>query len=137
MVDLPYSSKRTLIFDLDETLIHSFDNQDEVGCNEVVFIKLDPDEDPVPVGINIRPFARECLQEAAKFFQVILFTASEKDYADPIIDLIDPDRKLISARFYRSSCFYYNGSWVKDLRIFKKPLSDIAIIDNSIPAFRF
>jgi len=61
MVDLPRSSQRTLIFDLDETLIHAFDNQDEVGCDEVVFIKLYPDEDPVPVGVNIRPYARECL----------------------------------------------------------------------------
>lgn len=137
MVDLPYSSKRTLIFDLDETLIHAFDNQDEVGCDEVVLIKFHPDEDPVPVGVNIRPYARECLQAAAKFFQVIIFTASEQEYADPIIDLIDPDHKLISARFYRKSCFNYNGTCVKDLRIFRKPLSDIAIVDNSIPAFRF
>lgn len=66
-----------------------------------------------------------------------MFTASEKDYADPIIDLLDPEHKLISARFYRNSCFNYNGAYVKDLRIFNKPLSDIAIVDNSMGAFRF
>ena len=61
MVILPPSDKRTLIFDLDETLIHSLDNHEEVGCDEIVYLKLDPEEDPVPIGINIRPYARECL----------------------------------------------------------------------------
>jgi hypothetical protein len=64
MVNLPYSERRTLIFDLDETLIHSFDNQDEVASDEVFYVKLDPEEDPVPFGVNIRPYAREFLYAA-------------------------------------------------------------------------
>jgi len=64
MVNLPYSERRTLIFYLDETLIHSLDNKDKVGCDEVVYLKLDPKEDPVPIGVNIRPYARECLYAA-------------------------------------------------------------------------
>ena len=66
-----------------------------------------------------------------------MFTASEKDYADPIIDLLDPEHQLIAARFYRSSCFNYDGAYVKDLRIFNKPLNEIVIVDNSMAAFRF
>ncbi len=66
-----------------------------------------------------------------------MFTASEKDYANPIIDLLDPENWLIAARFYRNSCFNYNGAYVKDLIIFNKPLNDIVIVYNSMAAFRF
>lgn len=70
---------------------------------------------------------------------MIVFTASEKDYADPILDYLDPDKNLIQARFYRTSCYKHenSGLLVKDLRIFQRPLSDIAIVDNSVYAFAF
>lgn len=72
-------------------------------------------------------------------FQVIIFTASEQQYADPILDKLDPNKNLIKARFYRTSCFKdeNTGLYIKDLRIFKKPLSDIAIVDNSVYAFAY
>jgi len=59
---------------------------------------------PIKAGVNIRPGTLECLKKAGKHFQVIVFTASEKEYADAILDLIDPDYKLIQARYYRDSC---------------------------------
>lgn len=34
----------------------------------------------------MRPFARECLQQTATRFHVGIFTASNKEYADAIID---------------------------------------------------
>ena len=67
----------------------------------------------------------------------MVFTASEKEYADAILDIIDPGHKLIQARFYRDSCIQQHGLYVKDLRIFQKPLSDIAIVDNRILSFGF
>lgn len=66
----------------------------------------------------------------------MVFTASEKAYADPILDMIDPDHTLISARYYRDSCFILDGTYVKDLRIFNKSLAEIIIVDNSLAAFR-
>lgn len=51
-------------------------------------------------------------------FRVIVFTASEKEYANPILDYLDPDGSLIQARFFRDSCVQHQGLFVKDLRIF-------------------
>ena len=46
-------------------------------------------------GFNIRPFTKECLEMANEFFEVVVFTASHKWYADIILDYIDPEKKYI------------------------------------------
>ena len=78
-----------------------------------------PDEEMVYAGINIRPYIMECLEEANKHFQVIVFTASHQVYADAILDYIDPNHDFITHRLYRQHCFLSDeGYYVKDLRIF-------------------
>ena len=47
---------------------------------------------------------REFLQEVATLFNVWLFTASKKNYADAILKKIDPDDSIFSKRFYRENC---------------------------------
>ena len=42
-------------------------------------------------------------------FRLVIFTASNKEYADLILDGIDPERKFISDRFYREHCTYFDG----------------------------
>lgn len=49
---------------------------------------------------------------------MILFTASEQEYADPIVNLLDPHNEIFTARFYRTSCFHCEFGYIKDLRIF-------------------
>lgn len=53
------------------------------------------------MGINIRNGAWKCLEEAGKYFEVVVFTASVQAYADAILDIIDPDKNLIHHWFYR------------------------------------
>jgi TFIIF-interacting CTD phosphatase-like protein len=38
----------------------------------------------------IRPFAKEFLCEMNKFFELVIFTASVKEYADWILEKLDP-----------------------------------------------
>ena len=99
MVDLPKPDHplktKTIIFDLDETLIHCVDDAENDNPQLIIPITFPEDPEPVMAGVNIRPYARECLEAANKHFQVVVFTASEKDYADPIIDYLDPDHTLI------------------------------------------
>ena len=81
--------KKVLIFDMDETLIHCVD--DIETQNPDVLLEIDfPGEETVCAGINLRPYLMQCLQEANKSFQVIVFTASHQTYADAILDYIDP-----------------------------------------------
>lgn len=90
-------------------------------------------------GINIRPYIYECLEEACKYFQVGVFTASHKAYADAILDFLDPENKYFAFRLYRENCIQTKeGYYVKDLRILgNRRLEDLVIIDNSVYSFSF
>lgn len=68
--------KKLLILDMDETLIHCVDDIDKENPDYVIPIYFPDEEEPVHAGINVRPFLYECLQEAKKYFQIIIFTAS-------------------------------------------------------------
>ena len=85
---------------MDETLIHCVDDIEREDTDVVLEINF-PDEETVYAGINIRPYIIECIVEAAKNFQVIVFTASHQVYADGILDYLDPKRELFAMRLYR------------------------------------
>jgi RNA polymerase II subunit A small phosphatase-like protein len=40
--------------------------------------------------VRVRPGAEEFIREMAKIYEVIIFTASLAEYANPVIDKIDP-----------------------------------------------
>lgn len=97
---IPDQQKKVLIFDMDETLIHCVD--DIETQNPDVILEIDfPGEETVCAGINLRPYLMQCLQEANKMFQVIVFTASHQIYADAILDYVDPEHELFQYRMYR------------------------------------
>lgn len=90
--------------------------------------------------MNIRPFIKEWILEIKKSYQVIIFTASKKEYADTILDHIDPDGELIEARCYRDSWISTKeGVYIKDLRIFEDQwdMKDMVLIDNAVHSFGF
>lgn len=130
--------KKTLIFDLDETLIHCVDDIDAQTPQHILQIKFD-DEDIVDAGINIRPYAIDCLKAANEHFQVIVFTASHQSYADVVLDFLDPTGELIQYRLYRDSCYQTPEKvYVKDLRIIgNRNLEDLVIVDNAVYSFGF
>lgn len=67
---------------------------------------------------------------------MLVFTAAEKEYADLIIDKIDPTKTFFKDRLYRDSCFKCEDAYIKDLRIISdRELEDIVIVDNSIISF--
>lgn len=58
-------------------------------------------------------------------------------YANPVIDLIDPDGVIFSARLYRHNCIQMSdGVRVKDLRVISnRPMDEMLLIDNSALSF--
>ena len=88
-------------------------------------------------GVNLRPHVKQCLQECSTKFQIGVFTASNKEYADSVIELIDPERELIQFRLYRENCFKTDeGIFIKDLRVLKnRDLKDVILVDNSVYSF--
>jgi TFIIF-interacting CTD phosphatase-like protein len=47
--------------------------------------------------------------------QVVVFTASQRVYAEQLLNVIDPRRALIRYRVYRESCVFWEGNYLKDL----------------------
>jgi len=123
--------KKTIFLDLDETLIHcdadrQFDRFD---------LELKLDNQALP--ILLRPYLNEFLSTISKEFELVIFTASKKDYADLVINAIDPENKFFSYRLYReSNIFIKNGIFVKDLRIIaNRDLRHCVIVENNILSF--
>ena len=132
-----YENKKTLIFDLDETLVHCCENT--TTCSPTVILPVVfPTGETVQAGINIRPYALECLREVKKDFEVFVFTASHPCYANVVLDYLDPKKELIHQRFFRDSCINMGGVFIKDLRIFaNRNLKDMIIVDNAAYSFAY
>lgn len=138
-VNLPrrkgYENKKTVVFDLDETLVHC--SEDPTRAHVTIQITF-PTGEVVNAGVNVRPFARDCLISANRDFEVIVFTASHKCYADRVLDYIDPTGQLIHHRLYRDNCVVVDGVFMKDLRILTdRNMEDIVIVDNAAYSFGY
>ncbi|GFE53036.1 Dullard-like phosphatase domain containing protein [Babesia ovis] len=119
--------KKTLVVDLDETLVHSSLDKIE-GHNITLTLESEPRKKQIHV--NLRPFSREFIAAATRMFEVVIFTAATSDYANPVIDLLDCERR-IHARLFREHCTIWNGCFIKDLELFDRDSKDIVIIDNT------
>ena len=108
--------KYSLVVDLDETLIHSFILNDNENAHT----------------FHVRPFCFEFLNELSTLYEIIIFTAGTKKYADPIINQLDKTNKIISYKLYREHLSYDddNGSGLKDLSKIGRDLKRTIIIDN-------
>jgi len=124
----------TLVLDLDETLVHSqmeprndadfvFDVQ-LCGVTSTVYVKA-------------RPRMAEFLDYASERFEVVIFTASHRAYAETLLDKIDPRRTRIQHRLYRDACATVDGLYLKDLDVLGRDLSKVAIVDNTPYVFGF
>ncbi|CAL9162307.1 unnamed protein product [Musa hybrid cultivar] len=122
----------TLVLDLDETLVHSTLEPCD-GADFTFPIILDVQTHTVYV--RRRPFLQMFLERVAQMFEIVIFTASQSVYAAQLLDMLDPDHKIISKRMYRESCIFSDGSCTKDLGILGIDLAKVAIIDNSPQVF--
>lgn len=63
---------------------------------------------------------------------MIVFTASHSCYANEVLDYLDSDDTLISHRLFREHCYQSTtGTYIKDLRIIDRDLSQLVLIDNA------
>jgi len=105
------SNLYTLVLDLDETLVHFFE-QNGTGT------------------FGIRPGMHEFLQRMSSAgYELVIFTASTQDYADWVIDQIDVDG-LIHHRLYRQHALPWGPLFAKDLSGLGRDLDRTLIIDN-------
>ena len=125
--------KKTLILDLDETLVHS--SFTPFQKNDIV-LNVDLEGVMYNIYVLIRPDAELFIKSVAKFFELVIFTASISKYACPLLDILDKD-KNIKYRLYRDHCTFINGIYIKDLKRCNRSLKDLIIVDNSPIAYTF
>lgn len=121
----------TLVLDLDETLVHS--SFKPVPHSDFI-LSIEMDGIVHKVFVAKRPGVDEFLEEMAKHYELIIFTASLDKYANPLLDLLDP-KKLITGRLFREHCTRQGQIYIKDLGRLGRPLSQTLIIDNSPHSF--
>ncbi|XP_006644397.1 CTD small phosphatase-like protein 2 isoform X2 [Oryza brachyantha] len=127
------SKQVTLVLDLDETLVHStLDHCDDADFTLQVFFNMKNHT----VYVRQRPHLKMFLEKAAQMFELVIFTASQRIYAEQLIDRLDPDGRLISNRIYRESCIFSDGCYTKDLTILGVDLAKVMIVDNTPQVFQ-
>ena len=120
-------NKKTLILDLDETLVHSAFYPFEKKSDIILRINIDGRNHIIHV--LKRPNLDLFLKKISELFNIVIFTASIPQYAEPLIDILDPDKKY--KRMYRENCVKKNGFYLKDLSQIGNYYQDMIIIDNN------
>ncbi|KAI9688491.1 MAG: Nuclear envelope morphology protein 1 [Bathelium mastoideum] len=158
------TGQKTLIIDLDETLIHSMAKGGRMSTGHMVEVKLSHpvgaggvtigSQIPILYYVHKRPHCDDFLRkvkasyeiwlvyayqafQVSKWYNLVVFTASVQEYADPVIDLLEQERKFFSGRYYRQHCTYRNGAYIKDLSQIEPDLSKVMILDNSPMSYIF
>ncbi|PYH95818.1 hypothetical protein BO71DRAFT_397625 [Aspergillus ellipticus CBS 707.79] len=150
---IPKSPQKTLVLDLDETLIHSLAKGGRMSSGHMVEVKLatpmttalTPGGPPTTLGpqhpilyyVHKRPYCDDFLRKICKWYKLVIFTASVQEYADPVIDWLEQERKYFQARYYRQHCTLRNGAYIKDLSSVEPDLSKVMILDNSPMSYIF
>jgi len=126
--------KVSLVLDLDETLVHS---STTAMANPDFVFPVQLRDDRCQVHVRMRPHCMEFLEQMSRIFEVTVFTASQKVYAEELLDQIDPTGSLIHHRLYRDSCVVVEGNYLKDLSVMNRDLNSIVIVDNSPVSFSY
>ncbi|KAK0206437.1 NLI interacting factor-like phosphatase [Desarmillaria ectypa] len=149
----PFHLQKTLVLDLDETLIHSTSRPMPASSSGSGFFGLSAFTRrnkssghvvEVVMGgrstlyhVYKRPFVDFFLRTVSGWYTLVIFTASMQEYADPVIDWLDAGRGILSNRLFRDSCTQLpNGSYTKDLSVVEGDLARVCLIDNSPISYR-
>ena len=109
--------KKVVIFDMDETLFH-YESETDTP--------------------HLRPYCKEALAKLLDKYELWLWTASEKDYAEVVINnFIDPEHIYFKHILTRNACIGVSSNiFIKDLRIFSNlKRENVIIVENSLISF--
>ena len=109
----PYSRPYTLVIDLDDLLIHSEWSRDK-GWR-----------------IAKRPGVDYFLGYLAQFYEIVLFTNQPFFTAGPIIEKLDPHRRMITYTLFKESCKTVDGKLVKDISYLNRDPSKVIMLDTN------
>jgi len=128
--------RHTLVLDLDETLVHAsavpmprydfsftFTFQ---GCLHTMYVRKRPFLDA---------FFNHLLVSGA--WEVVIFTASVRAYADALLDILDPAHELLTLRLYRDHCCPIEAAYTKELSVLPREMHQLVLVDNTPISFAY
>lgn len=126
---------KTIILDLDETLIRSEDiSRSDIEKNGLDNYRLTYDtivevtsikNHEKTIGVRLRPYCTQFLKEMSKRHEIVIFTASLEEYANKIINFIESEmgpgyEDSLCKRLYRRHCkVFLDKYYIKDLSLIK------------------
>lgn len=139
--------KKKLVLDLDETLIHSMARYGSMPMSSATqshIVEVKFPHNPLNSNNNLsmnpnfsipnstlyhvfkRPYCDHFLKSVSKWYDLIIFTASLKEYADPVIDWLENSLPItFEKRLYRDHCILRDGiGYIKDLSVLNKVYSN-------------
>lgn len=122
-------TKKTIVLDLDETLVHSSMEKPQVPYDFVVNPNIDGQI--LTFFVIKRPGVDDFLKKIGEKYQIVVFTAGLREYASLVLDKLDPERRVISRSFYRDACSEIDGRLVKDLGFVMRDLRRVVIVDDN------
>ena len=122
-------NKKTLVLDLDETLVHSSTEKPFPNKKNII-LNLKIKNKDYKIYVILRPYLDFFLKEMSAYYNLYIFTASMSQYLTALLNILDKNRLIIKA-FNREHCQYKFGLYFKDLSIFNVDYKNIIIIDNN------
>ena len=77
-----------MILDVDETLVHSTFTS---SPSSDIMLPIDIEGRICTIYVSVRPGCVEFIKEMGRHYEVVIFTASLSKYANPLMDIIDPN----------------------------------------------
>ncbi|MBN3314697.1 CTL2B protein, partial [Atractosteus spatula] len=136
--DIPVKTRSTpeatLVLDLDETLVQS--SLGVIPNAEYTFLARFQDQE-YKVYMKVRPYVQDFLENMTKIFEIFVYTSAKKEYAEKILDILDPQKRLIRHRLYQEDCLCIMGHYIKDLTILNRDLAKTVIVGNDPYTFPY
>ena len=136
-------SRKTIFLDLDETLIKSLSVEEYIKHpylkkrafrieyrNPSAHRHGEPEK--YEQYIVMRKGLKEFLQETAQHFEICVFTSAVREYAEAIVQQLDPSKSLFSHILSRENCSREDHKLVKRLsRIEGRDISQMVLLDDN------
>ncbi|OHS93039.1 NLI interacting factor-like phosphatase family protein [Tritrichomonas foetus] len=115
--------KPAIVLDLDDTLVHVSPIKPKTSDFTTICVRRRR------LYVQSRPNLRQFINRLSKHYDIFIFTAAAKDYANSIVDKLMPEIHSCR-RLFRDSCTNMNGYSVKDLKKLRRPLSQTLLVDD-------
>ncbi|CDW90362.1 nli interacting factor-like phosphatase family protein [Stylonychia lemnae] len=149
--------KKTIVFDIDETLVFAAHNSNEMPSSSIdatIKIKVNRFGGTQKAYLSFRPYVFEMLEDLFPDFELILYTCGTQSYAAAFSECVHkwyqekypeghssivPNFCFFDHILSLQQCLYSveNDLYIKDLKILEngRDLCDIVIVDNNIQSF--